>query len=144
MKLRAARPEDASALGAILSAFGEQTDWMPRLHTRADDVGFCNVMIGKGWVNVAALDQTVLGFIARNETEVNALYVDRAFQGQGVGAALIQDAQASQDYLSLWTFQDNLQARRFYAGHGFVEGARTDGQQTDERLPDVQLTWQKR
>lgn len=100
-------------------------------------------MIERGWVRVIERDG-VVGFIARNEAEVNALYVAQSFRGRGAGAALLRDAQAARDDLSLWTFQENLGARRFYAAHGFREVLRTDGQQTDEKLPDVQLEWKRR
>lgn len=143
MKTRAATPEDAAATGAILSEFVETTPWMPALHTRQQDRGFCQTMIDRGWMRVVE-DGGVLGFIARNASEVNALYVAQAYRGRGAGALLLQEAQAACDALSLWTFQDNLGARRFYAHHGFHEVARTDGQQTDEKLPDVQLEWKRR
>ena len=142
MRIRAATPKDARATGAILTEFVETTPWMPRLHSADEDRGFCATMIERGWVRVIE-DGGVVGFIARNEAEVNALYVARTFRGRGAGAALLRDAQAARDELSLWTFQDNLGARRFYAAHGFYEVARTDGQQTDEKLPDVQLEWRR-
>ncbi len=142
MRIRAATPEDARATGAILTEFVETTPWMPRLHSADEDRGFCATMIERGWVRVIE-DGGVVGFIARNEAEVNALYVAQSFRGRGVGTALLRNAQAARDDLSLWTFQDNLGARRFYAAHGFHEVSRTDGQQTDEKLPDVQLEWRR-
>ena len=143
MILRAAQPNDAAATGAILTEFVSETSWMPKLHTSEQDQGFCLAMIDRGWVRVADAGG-VVGFIARNEAEVNALYVAQAHRGRGVGAALLQEAQSAEDHLTLWTFQDNLGGRRFYAAHGFYEVSRTDGQQTDEKLPDVQLEWKRR
>jgi GNAT superfamily N-acetyltransferase len=143
MKLRAARPSDADATGAILSEFVAKTAWMPTLHSSAEDRGFCLRMIERGWMRVVETSQ-VLGFIARNDIEINALYVGAAYRGQGAGAALLKEAQSACDHLKLWTFQDNIGARRFYAAHGFHEVSRTDGQQTDEKLPDVQLEWKRR
>ena len=142
MRIRAATPEDARATGGILTEFVETTPWMPRLHSADEDRGFCATMIERGWVRVIE-DDGVVGFIARNEAEVNALYVAQTFRGRGAGAALLRDAQAVRDDLSLWTFQENLGARRFYAAHGFQEVSRTDGQKTDEKLPDVQLEWRR-
>ena len=143
MILRAANPGDAKATGAILSAFVAATDWMPKLHSRNEDIGFCRAMIERGWMRVAEDETGVTGFIARNDCEVNALYVATETQGRGIGSALIREAQAKCARLTLWTFQDNLGARRFYAQHGFFEIARSDGQTTDEKLPDVQLEWQR-
>ena len=44
--------------------------------------------------------------------------------------------------LSLWTFQVNGAARRFYERHGFTEVERTDGSHNDEHEPDVRYVWQ--
>ena len=42
--------------------------------------------------------------------------------------------------LTLWAFVANEGALRFYAREGFVEVARTDGD-NEEGLPDVMLRW---
>jgi putative acetyltransferase len=44
------------------------------------------------------------------------------------------------DRLSLWTFQANEGARRFYAREGFAEVRMTEGD-NEEGLPDVLLEW---
>ena len=142
MKLRDATPQDAKALGAILSEFVATTDWLPELHTPEENRGFCLAMIERGWVRLVE-GAEIIGFIARDDAEVNTLYVGAAHRGQGAGTALLKEAQAARDDLTLWTFQDNLGARRFYAAHGFVETKRTDGAGNDERLPDVQLEWRR-
>ena len=61
--IRVAHPLDAGAVGRILSEFIDTTDWMPRLHSRAEDIGFAGTMIDRGWVRVFEGD-TILGFIA--------------------------------------------------------------------------------
>jgi len=142
MKLRPARSTDAGKIGAILSEFIDTTAWMPRIHTRAEDVGFCASMIDRGWVTVAE-DTRIAGFLAQDGEEVNCLYVSNATQGQGVGKALLDHAKEQTDRLELWTFQANEGARRFYAREGFSEVEQTDGQRNDEKLPDVFLVWER-
>ena len=73
--LRRAQPTDAGTTGAILSAFVEETAWMPDLHTRAEAIGFCGQMIDRGWVDVAMREGRVCGFIARQDGFIQALYV---------------------------------------------------------------------
>lgn len=141
--LRPARPTDAGKIGAILSGFIDQTDWMPRLHSRAEEVAFCGAMIDRGWVTVAEDAGGVQGFLARDGAEVNCLYVADAAQGQGVGRALLDHAKAGAERLKLWTFQANAGARRFYAREGFAELRLTDGAGNDEQMPDVFLAWEK-
>lgn len=142
MTLRPARSTDAGKIGAILSEFIDTTEWMPRIHTRAEDVSFCATMIDRGWVTVAVRDQ-VVGFMAQDDQEVSCLYVANSAQGQGVGKALLDHAKAQVDRLELWTFQTNEGARRFYAREGFAELRETDGSRNDEQLPDVFLEWRR-
>lgn len=143
MRIRDANESDAPSVGAILSEFVDTTDWMPRLHTHEEDRGFCEKMIGSGWVRVAEIGGDICGFIARNDQEVNALYVRGDARSQGVGGALLKEAQEMSPELELWTFQENIAARRFYADHGFYEISRTNGETNDERLPDIQLQWRR-
>ncbi|MCF8469656.1 MAG: hypothetical protein K9G30_02600 [Parvibaculum sp.] len=42
---------------------------------------------------------------------------------------------------SLWTFQANLGARRFYERHGLNEARRTGGTENEEKLPDILYEW---
>ena len=139
--LRPARPTDAGRTGEILSAFIDDTDWMPRIHTRAEDLSFAADMIDRGWVSVAESRGRVVGFSARDAQMVHALYVDAGARGRGCGGALLMQMQEATDVLTLWTFQTNTRAQAFYRRHGFVEGERTNGARNDEGLPDLYMTW---
>lgn len=141
--LRRAQPTDAGTTGTILSDFAAQTDWMPKLHTAAEAISFCGSMIDRGWVDVAELDGKVCGFIARDGDEINALYLAAHAQGRRIGSALLEQAQAAVPKLSLWTFQANTGAQRFYKRHGFTELERTDGARNEEKLPDIRMIWNK-
>lgn len=143
LHLRPARSTDAGAVGAILSAFIDTTAWMPRIHTRAQDLQHAGSLIERGWVTVAETDGAICAFAAREEQTVQALYVDEKAQRQGFGTALLNGLKHTAPKLSLWTFQANLGAQKFYTSHGFVEVARTDGSGNDEGLPDIQMEWQK-
>lgn len=141
--LRAARTTDAGTVGAILSEFAETTGWMPSLHTGAQDIAHAGELIDRGWVTVAERDGRVIGFIACDGAEIDALYVARRERGHGLGSALLTDVCAKATKLSLWTFEANVRAIVFYERNGFVETARTDGATTDEKLPDVRFEWQR-
>jgi len=141
--LRPARSTDAGRTGAILSGFIDTTPWMPRIHTRAEDLSFAADMINRGWVIVAEAEGTVIGFTACNDGFVHAVYVDETARGQGCGAALLGALKTAHETLSLWTFQANARAQAFYARHGFAEVERTDGAGNDEGLPDIRLTWER-
>ena len=139
--LRPAEPMDAAAVAAILGAFVDQTPWMPRLHSRAEDIAHCGQMIDRGWVTIAMTADRVAGFLARDGDEINSLYIAPGSRRQGVGRQLIEDAKAQVDRLVLWTFVANVGALRFYDRMGFVELSRGTGAGNEEGLPDVQLAW---
>jgi ribosomal protein S18 acetylase RimI-like enzyme len=126
-----------------LSEFIDTTPWMPRIHTRAEDLAHAGAMIKRGWVQVAEQGGQVTGFCAHDAGEVNALYVAQAARGQGVGSELLEQLQMKQQHLGLWTFLANARAQAFYQRHGFVEMRRTDGADNDEKLPDIWYAWQR-
>lgn len=133
-----ARPEDVPAMAAILSDWIDGTGWMPRLHSRAEDRTFVAGLLVSHSVHVARTPG-VAGFLARRGGEIDALYVSAAARRKGIGSALLEAARAAASPLSLWTFQANDAALRFYAARGFVEAERSDGSRNEERLPDIRL-----
>ena len=139
MTLRPDDPGDAPALGAILSDWIDETEWMPRLHSRDEDRGFVAGLIATAEVWT---DATCSGFIARSGEELPALYIAAHARGTGLGAQLVHHARSGRDRLGLWTFQANSRAIAFYRRQGFREAARTDGD-NDEDLPDMRLIWER-
>ena len=61
----------------------------------------------------------VKGLIRIVEREVAELYVDHFFQGQGIGAELIEFAKKEYGVNCLWVLEKNTEAIRFYESHGF-------------------------
>ena len=141
--LRAGAPLDASRAGAILSAFAEDTPWMPRLHSRAEDISFADDLISRGWVIVAGRAQQVEAFAACDGQTLQALYVAEAARGQGLGSALLLQVLKGLDSLSLWTFQATVAAQAFYEARGFRSVERSDGARNDEKLPDIRYLWKR-
>ena len=140
--LRPATPLDAGRVGAILSAWIDETPWMPRIHTRAEDIAHADMMVRQGWVTVSE-NETINGFLARDGDDIHALYIAPDARGQGVGSRLLIDAMHKNDQLSLWTLQANNRAQAFYERHGFTPVERTDGARNDEGLPDIRYHWQR-
>ena len=140
--ISAAMPEEAEALAAILRGWILETDWMPKLHSPAQDRGFLTHLIGSGPVLVAR-GPAPLGFLARQGGEISALYLAPSARGRGIGKALLDRVKAQEPEIILWTFQANLRARRFYLREDLVENEQTDGSGNDEHLPDVRLIWRR-
>ncbi len=90
-------------------------------------------------------DQDLVGIIAFREGWIDQLYVLPSSQGRGIGTALLEIAKKSArsriPSFSLWTFQRNTNARRFYERQGFTLVRETDGSANAEKEPDVLYVW---
>lgn len=87
----------------------------------------------------------VAGVMVLEGEELSQLYLAPERRGCGIGdrfVALAKERRA--DGLSLWTFQVNAPARRFYERHGFTPVQWTDGARNEEREPDVRYVWRPR
>ncbi len=139
-EIRPGAPGDAPACAAILNAWIDDRDWMPRVHTPEEVEAFYAdfVFVERSvWVT----GDPVEGFMAMDDAGgmVTALFV--AVPGRGMGKRLLDHAKAGRGALELWTFVANGGARRFYAREGFREVRRTPGD-NEEGLPDVLLRWE--
>jgi ribosomal protein S18 acetylase RimI-like enzyme len=73
---------------------------------------------------------------------LDQLYVSPGWTGRGIGARLIQLAKTRRPSgFTLFTFQSNAGARRFYERHGLAEISRGDGSGNEEGQPDLQYSW---
>ncbi|WP_201715608.1 GNAT family N-acetyltransferase [Rossellomorea arthrocnemi] len=91
-------------------------------------------------VDLALKNGEVAGMAAYNEREISQLYIHVEYQGLGIGQLLLDKAKAkSSGCLTLYTFEVNLNAQRFYEKNGFVVIGR--GHENEENLPDIQYEW---
>lgn len=145
IKLRRASAGDAPAVAEVfLTAFHATYDF-PLAHTDDEVRGWVRdklVPTQETWV---ALDGArVVGMMVVAPVHLEHLYVAPDRLGQGVGRRLLELAkERSPGGLSLWTFQVNERARRFYERNGFVAVELTDGD-NEESQPDVRYEWHGR
>lgn len=126
------------------TSFDDRLPWLAGLHTEEEDQAFFGGPVFDDCKVWGAYDeQGLVGFIAFCEGSVEQLYVLPRSQGQGVGSRLLAIAQRSSSELSLWTFQRNEPARRFYEKRGFVTIEQTDGTRNEEHEPDVLYRWHR-
>ncbi|MCA0987244.1 GNAT family N-acetyltransferase [Guptibacillus algicola] len=132
--------------------YGEQTVSMWRqskeralgqkeIHSFEKHVHFINHIVHKKYeVEIALLHETVVGMIAYNEEEIDQLYIHVDYQGFGIGSTLLHRAkEQSSGKLSLYTFEVNKNAQRFYEKYGFTIIGR--GHENEENLPDILYEW---
>lgn len=144
IKLRRAGLDDAAAIAEVWLASYRAAYEFPRAHTDDEVRQFVREVLvptSDLWVATAP-GVGVVALMALTSDEVNQLYVAPGWTGRGIGSRLIALAKERHpDGLTLYTFQVNAGAQRFYERHGFVEVERGDGSGNEERQPDVRYAW---
>ena len=104
---------------------------------------FRHVVVPRRETWVAESAGEVVGVMVLEESELAQLYLAPDRRGRGIGDRFVTLAKERRPAgLSLWTFQANTPARRFYERHGFTAAQWTDGARNEEREPDVRYVWQ--
>ncbi|MEU5460771.1 GNAT family N-acetyltransferase [Streptomyces althioticus] len=142
--IRRAAGSDAAEVAEVwLRSFTAALPDVRRAHTDDEVRAWIREVVVPGqetWV--AAVDGSVVAMMVREGDDLDQLYIDPAWQGRGIGGRLVDVAkERSPSGLTLWTFQVNEAARRFYERHGFVAKEWTDGLRNEEREPDVRYEW---
>jgi ribosomal protein S18 acetylase RimI-like enzyme len=119
----------------------EQALGQKEIHSFEDHVDFLNQILAKQFqVELALMDDRVVGMIAYNEREISQLYIHIDYQGMRIGQTLLERAkEQSTGRLTLYTFEVNKKAQHFYEQHGFKMIGR--GYENEEGLPDILYEW---
>ena len=135
--------DDAGGIAAVFSSSLRLLTFLPVLHTVEEDRRFIeNIILKECEVIVAEGDPGIVSFLALNGEEIRLLYSHPDFIGSGAGSLLLDAVKKSSVVaLELWCFQANERARRFYEERGFQAVRFTDGQDNEEKVPDVRYRW---
>ena len=142
--IRPAAAADATAVADVYLASFKATYDFPLAHT--DDqvrawIRDTVVPAGGTWVALDT-DGTVVGMMDVASGDLSQLYVRPDRLGVGIGQRLLDVArECSPDGLTLYTFQVNERAHRFYERHGFVAEWFGDGSANEDGQPDVRYVW---
>lgn len=91
---------------------------------------------------VAEVRRSVAGYAALVGDLLGHLYVHPAEQNRGIGTALLDVTKRERpDGFTLWVFQRNEDARRFYERHGCRLLQLGDGSGNEEHEPDALYEW---
>jgi GNAT superfamily N-acetyltransferase len=143
--IRRAVPADARAAADVyLRSFTAALPTVVRPHTDDEVREYIRdvvVPLQETWVAEAS-GTGVVGLMVLHEESLSQLYLDPGWRGRGIGDRFVALAkERSPQGLTLWTFQVNKPAHRFYERHGFTAVEFTDGSGNEEREPDVRYVW---
>lgn len=140
--IRRANSGDLEEIARLYERSFATLDFLPVLHTLDEHRRWFARQLAEneGWVWDD--EGGVRGFIVLTETELMYLYLDVGWTGRGIGSELLAHAKRRRPGgFTLWTFQQNEGARRFYERHGLVPLEFTDGEGNEEKTPDVRYAW---
>ena len=114
-----------------------------KLHAPDEDTEHFAEVLRKNEVYVAKSDGQLGGYCAFEDGWLNDHYIARAFQFRGLGTRLLEKIKQSHNEIQLWTFQVNLNARRFYERNGFSVLEETVGSGNEQGQPDMRYLWRR-
>ena len=88
---------------------------------------------------VAETEGNVLGFIALLGSFIGGLFVDPSHHKRGIGRALVIEAHRRRSILDVEVYEQNADARAFYARLGFLETRRRERDDQNRRFPLIAL-----
>ncbi|MFF4485816.1 GNAT family N-acetyltransferase [Streptomyces sp. NPDC001544] len=142
---RAAASDAAAAADVWLRSFAAALPTVVR--PRSDDEVheyFRHVVVPlrETWVAEEEDGGGIVGVMVLEDELLSQLYLAPEWRGRGIGDRFVALAkERSPQGLTLWTFQGNAPAHRFYERHGFAAVEFTDGSGNEEREPDVRYVW---
>lgn len=110
-------------------------------HSFENHINFLNHILPEQYrIELVLVDDKVVGMIAYNDREISQLYIHIDYQGMGLGQILLDKVkEQASGKLTLYTFEINENAKRFYEKNGFKAIGR--GHENEENLPDIQYEW---
>jgi GNAT superfamily N-acetyltransferase len=140
--IRPAAPEDVAAIAELYERSFATLSFLPTLHTLDEHRAWFGQVVAELEVWVWEQESAIVGFIALDDAMLDYLYVEPEVTGRGIGSALLKHAKERRPGgFTLWTFQQNEGARRFYERGGLHAIRFTDGEDNEEQKPDVLYEW---
>jgi GNAT superfamily N-acetyltransferase len=143
MRLRSGETDDVAPIARLLRSTYDRMTFIPRLHTPEEDLAYVAGLVvdHEVWV-VENGDAGVLGFAVLSADQLLQIHVSPDEQNKGIGTRLLARAKERRPGgFTLWVFQKNEGARRFYERHGLELVRVTDGEGNEENEPDAQYAW---
>jgi GNAT superfamily N-acetyltransferase len=139
--MRQATFEDVPAIVELFERSFATLTFLPVLHTHEQHLAYFGGLLETHEVWVDEEGGALRGFCTISDM-LDHFYVDPPAFGTGIADALFEHVTSRRpDGFTLWVFQQNARARRFYERHGCVVLELTDGAHNEERTPDALYDW---
>ena len=137
---RRAVRRDRYACARIVLEHGTETPWLGELYEFDGLVEWwsdCLHHVETSWVCEA--NGEIMGFCVREDDNITGLYVSRMTRDNGVGKCLLDLAKKDRDWITVWAYEQNPRARKFYRREGCVEISREI--EEEKNLVDIEHRW---
>jgi GNAT superfamily N-acetyltransferase len=145
--LRRAIAADAPLIAQTFIAARRAMAYLPALHSDEETRDYIAHVVAaeEVWIAQTKQDRVPAFAAIRDEPQkivLDHLYVAPEAQNANLGSALLAHVKTQRPQgFSLWCFEANHGARRFYERHGLVLAQMTDGRDNEEKLPDCLYVW---
>lgn len=141
---REAQPCDAIDCVKILRDWADKCPWMPMLDDQQAMEVYWRSVFETETPWLAQKENQIVGFCVRDrgdENNIGALYVVPKARNGGVGKRLLDLAKRNCSHITVWAYEANVQARKFYHREGLIEVSREfdDG----VNLMDIEHRWKR-
>ncbi len=139
--IRSGQQSDVVACVKILSDWVGETPWHGPLVEHQEMVADWSDLFETDLVWVAEFEGRIVGFCTRDDDNIGALYVATEARSAGIGKHLLDAAKADRDWITVWTYEKNVHALRFYKRECLIEICREIEDETS--LMNVEHRWTK-
>ncbi len=122
--IRSGQQPDVVACVDLLRAWAEETPWMAELDELQPMQVFWSDLFETDLVWVAEMGGCIVGFCTRDDENIGALYVAADARDIGIGKGLLDKAKAGRDWITVWAYEKNKSALKFYQREGLIEVSR--------------------
>jgi GNAT superfamily N-acetyltransferase len=138
LQIRRALPSEYRRLAEIHVIARYDMTYLPHVHSFTSvEKWMREIVLPSQEALVAETDGTVVAYAWLHEGFLRALYVHPSYQRRGIGSELLAEIRkTAPGGFSLWVFEANEGAIRFYEIHGAKFVRKTDGSANQEKLPD--------
>ncbi len=142
LRIRMGLQSDVDTCVRIMTGWVDETPWAFEPDSHQELVAIWSGYFTDFSVWVADIDGSVVGFCTRNDDNISALYVDADWRCRGIGKRLLDAAKADRDWITVWAYEMNNKALKFYKREGLVEHSREVEDGSD--LIDIEHRWIKK